>query len=139
MVSVNWTKVLQKCTPSTKKTILHARSTHEDLRRMISDLESGTPKLNFAEYAKVLVDGRAVGEAEDRVKSWRGGAERDLTADLKALESERDKKVSFLLNCKFQSLTCIVGRVSEICGKFGNQNFCSQSAIEPLGDCKGGR
>ena len=92
MTMVNWAKVLQKCTPATRKTILHTRSTHEELRRMIADLEATTPKLNFPEYAKVL-EAKVVKEAEGRVKAWQG-EERDVSSEIKALEAERDQKVS---------------------------------------------
>ncbi len=88
---VNWTKVLQKCTPSTRKTILHARSTHEELRRMITEQELHVPKLNFPEYAKIL-DAKVVKEAESKVKNW-AGVPRDVSSEVKALESERDVKV----------------------------------------------
>lgn len=89
---LNWTKILQKSSPSTRKILLHARSTHEELRRLLLDQQHLTPKLNFPAYSKVL-PAKVVAEAEERVKNWKSSV-KDTTAEIAALQSERDTKAS---------------------------------------------
>lgn len=97
--SVNWTKVLSKCSPNVRKTILETRSQHEDLRRQISELKETTPKLDFAAYRQVLPKelGKIVNEAEGQLKAFKP-TKVDVTASLKELEQERELKVTFYYN-----------------------------------------
>lgn len=90
----NWTKVLAKCSPSVRKTILETRGHHEDLRRQIAELRQTLPKLDFDAYRRVLPTNlrKAVDEAEAQ---WRAFKPKkiDSSKALSALDQERDLKV----------------------------------------------
>lgn len=93
--ALNWTKILSKCSPSVRKTILETRSHHEDLRRQISELHSTLPKLDFAAYRQVLPKemGKVVDEAEKQFKAFKT-EKVDVSGQLKELEQERELKVN---------------------------------------------
>lgn len=93
--ALNWTKILSKCSPSVRKTIIETRSHHEDLRRQISELHSTLPKLDFSAYRQVLPKemGKVVDEAEKQFKSFKV-QKIDVTSQLKELERERELKVN---------------------------------------------
>lgn len=95
--AVNWTKVLSKCSPTVRKTILETRAHHEDLRRQIAELKETTPKLDFAAYRQVLPKelGKIVNEAEAQLKAFKP-TKQSVAASLKELEQERELKVIFI-------------------------------------------
>ena len=94
-VALNWTKILSNCTPSVRKTILETRSHHEDLRRQIFELKHSMPKLDFAAYKAELPKEMAkmVEEAETQINNYKPKIV-DVSASIKALEEERQIKVS---------------------------------------------
>lgn len=96
--AVNWTKVLAKCSPSVRKTILETRAHHEDLRRQIAELKESIPKLDFAAYRQVLPKemGKIVAEAEGQFKAFKP-AKQNVAAALTELEQERELKVNTVL------------------------------------------
>jgi len=51
---VDWTKILGRCTPKVRKTILETRSHHEELRRQIGELKATIPKLDWTYYQAKL-------------------------------------------------------------------------------------
>ena len=94
--SLNWTKILSKCSPNVRKIILETRSQHEDLRRQISELHSTLPKLDFVAYRQNLSKqlGTAVDDAEKQIKEFK--VEKiDVSGQLKELEQERELKVKW--------------------------------------------
>ena len=103
MNSVNWTKVLSKCSPSVRKTLIHARATNEELRRQVLEQAAVTPKLDFSVYRNGGVAAGVVAEAEGKVKGF-SVAKRDVSAELKALDAERDQKVNRKLNTFYLSM-----------------------------------
>ena len=93
---LNWTKVLAKCSPSVRKTILETRGHHEDLRRQIAELRQTLPKLDFEAYRRSLPAhlGKVVDESESQFKAFKP-KKIDSSKALSALDQERDLKVSF--------------------------------------------
>ena len=93
-VALNWTKILSKCSPTVRKTVLDVRSQHEDLSRQIHELKQSLPKLEFAAYRQILPKemGKIVDQAEKEFKNFKV-QKVDVTSALKELDEERDLKV----------------------------------------------
>lgn len=101
--TLNWTKVLLKCSPNVRKTILETRAHHEDLRRQISEIKQSMPKLDFGVYRQTLPKEMAkiVDESENQFKSYKP-PKIDVNSSIKELEQERDLKIKmsqeFIIN-----------------------------------------
>ena len=101
--TLNWTKVLSKCSPNVRKTILETRAHHEDLRRQISEIKQSMPKLDFGVYRQTLPKGMAkiVDDAESQLKAYKP-PKIDVNSSIKELEQERDLKIQmsqeFIIN-----------------------------------------
>lgn len=93
-VSLNWSKILSKCSPTVRKTILETRSHHEDLRRQISELRHTLPRLDFPAYRESLPKEMKglIDTAEKEFKAFKPVKD-NCQASIKALEEERDLKV----------------------------------------------
>lgn len=96
VATLDWTKVLTKCTPPVRKGVMELRANHEDLRRLISEAQASMPKLNFdyyrsklstTEYSKILND------TEESIKMFQP-TKVDVVQKLKELESQREAKVT---------------------------------------------
>jgi hypothetical protein len=80
------------------------RSRHEDLRRLISETQGSTPKIDFDYYRGKLPAkeyGGMVTELEDKVKAFQP-TKIDLTAQLEQLTTQKAAKVIYgcLLTCR---------------------------------------
>lgn len=92
--ALNWTKILSKCSPTVRKTILDTRSLHEDLSRQIHEIKQSLPKLDFGAYRQTLPKemGKIVDQAEKEFKNYKVNKV-DVNPSLKELDEERDLKV----------------------------------------------
>ena len=92
---VDWSRVLERCTPSARKSIMDLRSNHEELRRQILEASQNIPKLDMEQYRRKLPVAEYEGmlnELEDRVKNYQP-PKVDVTQKLKELEAEKQVKV----------------------------------------------
>ena len=101
--TLNWTKILSKCSPNVRKTLLETRAYHEDLRRQISEIKQGMPKVDFGVYRQTLpkLMSKIVDEAESQFKAYKP-PKIDVKSSINELEQERDLKIrlsqEFIIN-----------------------------------------
>lgn len=101
LLTVDWSKVLEKCTPTVRKGITDLRARHEDLRRLIAATHASIPTLDLAKYRSRLAQSPEhaglLEEAERKLAAFRP-AKMDVTEQLKSLEAQREAKVSLVLH-----------------------------------------
>jgi len=92
---VDWTRVLERCTPPARKSILDLRSQHEELRRQILEASQNVPKLDIEQYRRKLPAaeyGGMLSELEARLKNYQP-PKIDVAQKLRELEAEKQAKV----------------------------------------------
>ena len=86
---VDWTKVLAKCTPESRKMLLDVRAKNEDLKRQILELKTNTPSLNFSRYENIVASS-VVQEQQNKLNSFKATA-KDTSAAFADLEAEQKR------------------------------------------------
>lgn len=131
-VALNWTKILSKCSPTVRKTILETRSHHEDLRRQIQEQKQSIPKLDFGLYRQSLPKElwKIVDEAENQFKAYKI-PKIDVNSSIKELEAERELKTKlsqeFIIN-----LECKVEKLKEQLKKLENSKPVDEITVEDV-------
>jgi hypothetical protein len=91
--TIDWSRVLTKCSPSVRKGILDLRSKHEDLKRLIGEAQESSPKINFEHFKRELgTESGNIDEIEQKFNSFKPKAI-DLKSQLSQLEAEKQEKV----------------------------------------------
>lgn len=91
---INWSAILQRCTPTSRQKILDLRARHEDLSRQLTELRASVPHIDWAWYRSIL-SGKDIGVVdglEGRVKAFKPSIQ-DIQPALMLIEKEKEEKV----------------------------------------------
>lgn len=86
---VDWTKVLSKCTPESRKMVIEVRSKNEELKRQILETKANAASLDWSRYEGVL-GSAMVQEQQLRQKAFKP-ATIQVASALSELQSEESK------------------------------------------------
>lgn len=96
LLNLDWSKVLEKCTPAVRKGITDLRARHEDLRRLILATQTAIPSLDMDKYRNRLAQSPEyaglLDESERKLAEFKP-SKIDVSEKLKALEAQREAKV----------------------------------------------
>lgn len=93
---LDWARVLERCGPQARKSIMDLRSRHEELRRQILETQSAAQiRLDFDYYRRKLAGTEhetLLNKLESELKGFQP-AKVDISQKLRELEQEKQSKV----------------------------------------------